>query len=557
MRLQEQPLLVLLELLANAGNMVAREELRVKLWPADTFVDFDVGLNTAIHKLRQTLGDDADHPRYIETLARRGYRFIASVSEILPEPPAASTRAPSRKIPSIAVLPFANLDTDPESQYFSDGLSEDLINALARLQGLKVASRASAFRFRGDAADIREIGRQLSVEAVLEGSVRRSGKRLRVRAQMVNVADGYHLWSERYDREVTDIFAIQDEITAAIIQTLEPALAGRQSAIARSHSPNLQAYELYLKGKRLWDQRAEVTMRAGLECFRQAIDLDPLYGLAYCGVADSLSILAAHGYMPLNEARPRAEAAAKKALELDSTVAQSHFSMGLATCAFGTRPADAESHFRRALEVQPQSSVLHAFLSLTLATTHGFEEAISFARKATELDPLSPFIHGVSGLALQCARAHEEALANSSHALELQPDFVHGLWTRTMAACALGRWAEAMEAGERLVSVTRRSSVFLGQLGLTYGMAGRREQATALLCEAQQRAQAGEYIGPTTFFAIDVGLSELDRAHTDLVAYVEDGGNGWHLEVSMGPFLDRLADDLSFADLFRKMGRAN
>ncbi|MGC2621245.1 MAG: protein kinase, partial [Acidobacteriaceae bacterium] len=183
------------------------------------------------------------------------------------------TKAQAR-IPSIAVLPFANLSADPDSQYFSDGLSEDLISGLTRLQGLQVASRTSAFRFRGGNLDIREIGRQLNVEAVLEGSVRRAGQRLRITAQLVNVADGYQLWSERYDREITDIFAIQDEITTAIIRTLEPTLLGQQVSVTTRHSENIQAYELYLKGRRYWEQRSESGLRAGLECFRAAVDLD-------------------------------------------------------------------------------------------------------------------------------------------------------------------------------------------------------------------------------------------------------------------------------------------
>jgi serine/threonine protein kinase/Flp pilus assembly protein TadD len=461
-----------------------------------------------------------------------------------------------RKIPSIAVLPFANLSPDPDNQYFSDGLSEDLISALARLEGLKVASRTSAFRFRGRDADIREIGRQLNVAAVLEGSVRRSGKRLRITAELVNVADGYHLWSERYDREIADIFEIQDEITGAIIKTLEPALAGQQASLKRRHSENLQAYELYLKGRRLWDQRGEIQLRAGLECFRAAIDLDSGYALAYCGVADSFAILGAHGYMPLSEGRPRAEAAVKKALELDSALSECHFSRGLATCVFGNRLADAEGHFRKAFEIQPQSSLNHAFLGLALATIHRFEDAIHFALKATELDPLSAFVHGVAGLTLQCSRASEEALRNASRALELQPNFVHGLWTRNIANGALGRWEEAIVAAERLVSVTRRSSIFVGQLGMTYGLAGQREKALALQQEAQQRALAGEYIGPSTFFAIDVGLNNLENAHAHLLEYLGDGGNGWQLEVAMGSFLDRLAANSPLADLFCRMGRA-
>jgi TolB-like protein len=555
-RLQEQPLRVLVELLANAGQIVTREELRQRLWPANTYVDFDVGLNTAIRKLRQALGDDADRPRFIETFARRGYRFIEPVTEVPSEAVMVPAQQEPRAIASIAVLAFANLGGDVDTHYFSDGLAEDLISAFSRLKGLKVASRTSAFRFRDRTVDIREVGRELNVEAVLEGSVRRLADRVRITVQLVNVADGYQLWSERFDREFKDILAIQDEITAAIVRALAPSLAHQQSALSRRNSQNVRSYDLYLKGRHFWHQRAEGSMRAGLECFRAAVDLDPEYAVAHCGVADSLSILAAHGYMSIKEARSRAETAVTRALTLDRTLAETHFSAGLATSVFGRRLSDAEAHFRRGLEIEPQTSVLYAFLSLTLATQHHFVQAIQCGRKAIELDPQSPFVQGVSALALQCSRVHEEALAASARALELQPNFVHGLWSRNMASCALGRWAEAIDAGEALVAVSRRSSVFLGQLALTYGMSGRQEQARALRDEVLQRAQTGEYIGPSSLLAMHVGLNELDRAQADLLAYLEDGGNGWHLEISMGPFLDRLADQPGFAELFRRMERS-
>jgi adenylate cyclase len=444
---------------------------------------------------------------------------------------------------------------DVDSHYFSDGLAEDLISAFSRLPGLKVASRTSAFRFRDRTVDIREIGRELNVEAVLEGSVRRLADRVRITVQLIDAADGYQRWSQRFDRDLDDILAIQDEITTAIVGALAPSLTSEHAALSRRNSRNVHAYDLYLKGRHLWHQRAEGPMRAGLECFRAAIDLDPEYTVAHCGVADSLSILSAHGYMSITEARSRAETAVTRALELDPSLAETHFSAGLATSVFGRRLSDAEAHFRRGLDLEPQSSVLHAFLSLALATQHQFPRAIQSARKAIELDPQSPFVQGVAALALQCSRAHEEALATSARVLDLDPNFVHGLWSRNMAACSLGRWADAIDTGETLVAVSRRSSVFLGQLALTYGMSGRRAQARALLEEALQRARTGEYIGPSSLLAMHLGLDELDCARADLLVYLEDGGNGWHLEISMGPFLDRLTEHPAFADLFRDMKR--
>ena len=484
------------------------------------------------------------------------YQTARAVIEALQELRTASSGQvrSGRKIPSIAVLPFANLSADPDNQYFSDGLSEDLIGALARLQGLQVASRTSAFRFRGD-GDIRDIGRQLNVEAVLEGSVRRAGKRLRISAQLVSVADGYHLWSERYDREVSDIFEIQDEITAAIIKTLEPALAGQQAALTRRHSENLQAYELYLKGRRLWDQRTESNLRAGLECFRAAIDLDPDYALAHAGVGDTFSILAIYGYMPPAEGKLRAETAVKRALELAPMLAESHFSMALVTQFFSPSFEEAERHYQRALEIQPRTSVTHAYLGLFLATRHRVGDAAVCIAKAVELDPLSPFIYGLSALTLVVARRHEAAIQNAERALELQPNFMLGLWALQMATCALGRWDQAIEVGKRLVTLTRHAALFVSQLAMTYGLAGQREKALAILAELLQRQEFGEYISPYCLVAIHSGLKNWEGAHAGLLGFAEAGFKAVGLEIALGPFLDELALYPPSAELFRKLGR--
>ncbi|MGC2619079.1 MAG: protein kinase, partial [Acidobacteriaceae bacterium] len=441
--------------------------------------------------------------------AREVIDVLTKIQHDLRSPPTGVPRA-ARKIPSIAVLPFANLSADPDNQYFSDGLSEDLISALARLQGLQVASRTSAFRFRGSNVDIREIGRQLKVEALLEGSVRRSGKRLRVTAELVNVADGYHLWSERYDREITDIFEIQDEIAAAIIKTLEPTLAGQQQALTRRHSENLPAYELYLKGRRLWDQRAESSLRAGLECFRAAIELDPDYALAYAGVADTFSILTAYGYMSVAEAKHRVEAAVRKALELGATLAEPHFAMALSATIFARDSRPAERHYLKALEIQPTFSSALAYFSLFLATRHRYDEAAAMVKRAIDADPLSPFVRGLTGITLQCAHLHDQAMANAQQTTELQPNFVLGLWTMQMASCSLGLLDQAIELGEKLVSVSRHSALFTGHLGLAYGLAGQNEKAAALLRELLQRQQVGEYINPVHFMLIHFGLGDFE-----------------------------------------------
>jgi eukaryotic-like serine/threonine-protein kinase len=529
-----------------------------------TAMIFDSILNhqpPPISEITVPVGYCAVLTRLLEKAATERCRSAREVVDVLQKlqrdlrsPPNGVRRA-ARKIPSIAVLPFANLSSDPDNQYFSDGLSEDLISALARLQGLQVASRTSAFRFRGSTVDIHEIGRQLKVEALLEGSVRRAGKRLRITAQLVSVADGYHLWSERYDREITDIFEIQDEIVAAIIKTLEPTLAGQQQALTRRHSENLQAYELYLKGRRLWDQRAESSLRAGLECFRAAIELDSEYALAYAGVADSFSILTAYGYMSVAEGKHRVEAAVRKSLELGPMLAEPHFSMALSATIFARDSGPAERHYLKALEIQPTSSSTLAYFSLFLATRHRFDEVPAMVSKAIEADPLSPFVRGLTGISLQCARMHDRAMEHARQTLELQPNFVLGLWVMQMASCSLGHWDQAIDLGEKLVTVSRHSGLFTGHLGLAYGLAGEKEKATALLRELLQRQQAGEYINPVHFMLIHFGLGDFEGIHESMLAYLNESGNSWGLEIVFGSFLDQIASHSSCAEPLRELGR--
>jgi serine/threonine protein kinase/tetratricopeptide (TPR) repeat protein len=461
------------------------------------------------------------------------------------------TRAQTR-IPSIAVLPFANLSADPDSQYFSDGLSEDLISGLTRLQGLLVASRTSAFRFRGGNLDIREIGRQLNVEAVLEGSVRRAGQRLRITAQLVNVADGYQLWSERYDREITDIFAIQDEITTAIIRTLEPTLLGQQVSVTTRHSENVQAYELYLKGRRYWEQRSESGLRAGLECFRTAVDLDPNYGLAYLGIADSFTILAVYGYIAPSDGRPRAEAALKKALELNPDLPEGWFTQGMAATIFGAH-AVADSMFQRGIEVMPRSSILHAYLGLFYGSHRRPAEALEYARKATELDPQAALIRGINALSLQCVGVYDEAMREADHALALQPNHVLGLWAKMLATCHAGQYSMAIELGERLCAITRRAAVYLGLLGMAHAKAGQPEKAHAMRDELTLRKETGEFVGPIAFLAIDYAVGDWQAARADLEAYDGDAGNGWGMVVMLGSYVDDVAAQPLCANLMHTL----
>src|SRR5216684_4994751 len=291
-RLQDQPLQVLQILLERSGQVVTREELQHRLWPSNTFVEFDKGIYNAIKRLRETLSDDAETPRYIETIPRHGYRFIGPVEQLANGAPAAPAAITTD---SVVVLPFICLSADPEDEFFTDGITEEIINALAQLPQLHVVARSSAFSFKGKHIDPRVVGEQLKVRTILEGSVRRAGDCLRITAQLVDTADGFHLWSERYDREMKDIFAIQDDIARSIAERLMLALdRSEQESLVRAGTKNLEAYQLYLKGRTLLYRRGGTILLAA-ECFERAVRLDTEYTLAWAELANAYSALGYYG----------------------------------------------------------------------------------------------------------------------------------------------------------------------------------------------------------------------------------------------------------------------
>jgi serine/threonine protein kinase/tetratricopeptide (TPR) repeat protein len=443
---------------------------------------------------------------------------------------------------SVAVLPFANLSADADNQYFSDGLSEELITALARLPGLRVASRTSSFRFRDGAADVRDIGSQLHVTSVLEGSVRRAGQRLRVTAQLVNVADGYQLWSERYDREMTDVFEIQDGIVGAIVKALAPALTGEASRAVRRGTENPEAYELYLKGRHYWHQRSPATVRLAAQNFQQAIALDPVYALPYCGLADCYGILRVYGWTRAEENRDLAAAAVASAIRLGPDLAEANFSQAFYTFYFARRWREAAQSFARARALDPRSSLNHGYSALFATMERQMADARRFADCARELDPLSPFIHGLSSCAFYVMGDFDEAERSSRRALELQSDYLLGLWTHGLALCGLARFDEGLAALEHAIAVSR-APFFLGAYGLGLARAGQTDRALGVLKELEERASRGEYVPAHTRLNVHVGLGDLAAVRRELAQALDEVTPPFSLWVTNGVFLDACRSD--------------
>ena len=453
---------------------------------------------------------------------------------------------------SIAVLPFVNMSPDPDNAYFSDGLSEELINALTRLRGLRVAARTSAFSFKGSRKDIRDIGKDLKVKTLLEGSVRKAGNRLRITAQLINVADGYHLWSQRYDREMEDVFAIQDEITQAIVDTLEVQLLGQPSQeLIRRHPGNVEAYNLYLKGRHFWSQRTPEAMRKGIEYFERATKVDPNYELAYAGLAESYAILGGYLYIPYQEAKLRAQASMVKAVEIGGQLAETHFARGMVKFEFHADWPSAQTDFQRAIELNPGDALSHAFCGLLWAMLSPGEKAIKAAKQAQALDPLSPLISFLAGCVFYVREEYSQAARECEKGLEIYPHSA-AFWLLALSSVRTSQYEKGVEAMEKAVEVTKRGPAMVGGLGYVYGKFGKTEKAKKLITELSDRS-ASEYVASLYFLFIYIGLGDKDRIFEWLTKTLQGGIPPLAVWLTVKPELDTLRSDARFADLLQQM----
>ena len=426
------------------------------------------------------------------------YQEVTDLLDELATATARATRAPSQpEVPSIAVLPFANMSTDPENEFFADGISEDIINTLGQIEGLRVAARGSAFSFKGKHVDPREVGQKLQVSAVLEGSVRRAGNRLRITTELVNAKDGYQLWSERYDRELEDIFDIQDEIARTIADRLKVTLTGGQQApLATRATDNVKAYEAYLKGRGLLYRRGRFILDA-LACFEEAVELDPDYALAWAGLADGRSTLGFFGLVAPHETMPQAKEAATRAVQLDDSLAESHCSLALAALLHDFDVATARREFRRAMKLNPKFPQATAwYATFVLSFIEGqFDEGIALMRPMVEQDPLSGYNRGMQSILLANGGQYDEGIAEALVAVELDPESFITHWSLQINHTLAGRYPEAVAAGLAALAVSGRHPWPLFTMGVTYADWGKRTEARALHGELMQRADS-EWVSP-------------------------------------------------------------
>jgi serine/threonine protein kinase/tetratricopeptide (TPR) repeat protein len=459
-------------------------------------------------------------------------------------------------VPSIAVLPFVNLSADKENEYFSDGLAEDIIDALTQVPGLRVMARTSSFSFRGKEVDVREIGARLKVEHILEGSVRRAGNRLRVTAQLVKTSDGYHVWSQRFDREMTDVFAIQDEISQAIGEKLQLRLAGDRPLVKR-YTENPAAYDLCLKARYYLLKMTQEGREAGRRFCEQAINLDPKYALAHVVLAESYLWSAFWGSMYPREAFPRAKSAALEALRIDETIADAHSALGTVLGSGEFDWTGAEREFDRALELSPSSAVVRydyawCYAMWFLLPLGRVEQALTEMRRALELDPLDPFYNSLLGYLLHTVGQVEEAVAQLQHAIDLDPAFFFPHWFLSGIYGLNGRFDEAVAEGEKANRLSGSHSLTLGALGMRYGEVGRSVEARKLLEELTARRQS-VYVPSIALAWAHAGVGELNKSLEWIAKGIEERDPTIVTVLKSSPGLDRLRSHQAYPALLRKM----
>jgi len=447
-----------------------------------------------------------------------------------------------------------DLSPEKDQEYFCDGMAEELINALTKIVKLQVASRTSSFQFKEKGYDIHDVGKKLKVKTVLEGSIRKAGNHLRITAQLVNIDDGYHLWSEKYDRKMEDIFAIQDEISLAIVDKLRVKLLKEEKEkLLKRYTDDMEAYDLYLKGRYFWNRRYKGGLQKGLEYFNQTIKKDPSYAPAYAGIADSLSILGLFGWLPPKEAFPKAKATALKAIEIDDMLAEAYSSLGWINMLYDWNWTAAEKAFKRALEIDPDYAIGQLWYALYLLYMGRFEEGTSTIMKALELEPLSLLINGNLGATFYFKKEYDKAIEQLLKTLEMDPNYLLSYWFLSGGYAGKGMWKEAIAAIEKAVALSEESPFFIGYLGWGYAISGKKAKARRTLNQLEELSKE-KYVSPYYRALVYLGLGEKDRFFGYLEKAYEAREPLLVTTMKAAPYFDSVRSDPKFKALLKKMG---
>ena len=584
-KLQEQPFQVLVALLGRPGEVLSREDLEKRLWPSDVVVDFERGLNKAISRLREALDDSAESPRLIETLPQRGYRFLGQIESptALPSVSPVASKGPSlrerrglliivgvaiagvliaaltlgylRKFPerieSIAVLPLENLSGDPAQEYFSDGMTDELIGAIARISSLRVISRTSIMQYKRSARkSLPMIARELNVDAIVEGTIVQSGGKVRITAQLIRARDDRHLWSDQYERHLTDILALQGEVAHAIANQIQIKLTPEETTqLTRSRQVNPQAYDLYLKGNFFVQQGIRGTARS-MEFFKQSIALDSTSADAYAGLAEALCFSGIFGLRPSNQAYPEARVAALKALELDESNASAHNALADVKQAYDWDLAGAEVEFKRALALSPSYLLARVRYAESLTRMKRFDEAVQESAKTLALDPVSPISYVSRAMILFRARRYEEAIQTSQQALDLDPNNVNALWWQGVAYAGKDDYPKSIAVLTKALQVAD-GPLFRGYLGFVYGRAGEKTKALAILQELAAMSKQ-RFVSPVDYALVYAGMGDADAMFASLEKAYQAHETRFELA---SLYFDNFQLDPRYADLMRRVGQ--
>ena len=509
LRIQEKPFQVLQAFLERPGDVISREELRERLWRADTFVDFDNGLNNAVRKVRSALSDSAADPRYVETVGRRGYRFIARIDSAAGDPPLAPATgwAPAAGFPSVsslAVLPLVNISNDRDQEYFSDGMTDALIGQIAAIRALRVVSGQSTIRYKGSRASVSRIARELRVDALVQGTVLRAGDRVRITVQLVHGANDSYLWSGQWERSLTDVLVLQGEIARTVARELRAALTPYELGRFDRMGPiDPAAYDAYLRGRFFWNQRTRESLLHSIDYYQRAIAIAPTFASAHAAVAQSWGPLGYLGFVGPDRATPAMRAAAARALEIDPDLVEGLTALGACAAFHEWQWAAGEQYFERAIAINPNYSTAFLWHGLLLENTGRQTENVAARQRALELDPLNLRAWAALGYALFLAGRWDEAVARLRGTLELDPNWFFARRDLALIDVARGRLGDAIEVFR---AIDER-----GSLGHALARAARTAEAREVLASLERRAR-DEYVSPYQMALVHIGLGEQESA---------------------------------------------
>jgi serine/threonine-protein kinase len=470
---------------------------------------------------------------------------IPSVSSLI------SGRHSFGQIPSIAILPFINVSADADNEYFCIGLAEELINALMKLDKIRVAARTSAFSFKGRETDVRHIGQALNVHTVLEGSVRKAGNRLRINVQLISVADGYHLWSERYDRELQDIFEIQEEIALAIVDALKVKLLGDERAVLRKrYTENAEAYDLYLKG-RLWNRRTADGFRSAIGYFQQAIELDSDYAVAYSGLADYHLLLGFYEILPPAVAGEKAKAFAAKGVEIDNTLAETHSSYGASLGGFDWQWDTAREEYEKAIKINPNYLPAQQYYAMNLAVAGDFEKVFEKANRSIEIDPLLPVINANLAWFYYLSRQYEKAEEQARLTIQIEPNHFSAHWVLGITYGQMKRFAEASAALQTAAEMSSHRPFVVADLARVLAESGNRAEARRILKKLEAAAKE-HYISPVNYAKIHQALGATEKVFESLEKGLDERAVRLPY-LLIDPQFDPIREDAQFKELARKI----